>query len=54
MDQEWAWLAVWLIGLFSLIGFVMAAVANLVRKDTREHDKKFVWRMKSNWDKDIK
>jgi len=51
MGKDIAYLAVWLIGLFSLIGFVMAAVAQLVRKDTMEHDKRFVWRMKPDWDK---
>ncbi len=48
--DDGAWLVLWLIGLFALIGFVMAAVANLVRKDTMEHDKRFVWRVGANWD----
>lgn len=51
MRNDIAYLFVWLIGLFSLIGFVMAAVAQLVRKDSMEHDKEFVWRVKSDWDK---
>lgn len=51
MKNDFAILVVWLIGLFSLIGFVMAAVAQLVRKDTMEHDKRFVWRVKPDWDK---
>jgi hypothetical protein len=32
-------LMVWLIGLFVLIGGVMAAVARFVRKDSVEYDK---------------
>lgn len=51
MGKEIAYLVVWLIGLFSLIGFVMAAVAQLVRKDSMEHDKRFVWRVKPDWDR---
>lgn len=51
MGKEIAYLVVWLIGLFGLIGFVMAAVAQLVRKDSMEHDKRFVWRVKPDWDR---
>ncbi|MCC3372932.1 hypothetical protein [Cohnella sp. REN36] len=34
---------VWLIGLFGLIGVVMAAVAQIILKDTMEYDKAFTW-----------
>lgn len=36
-------LMVWLIGLFVLIGAVMAAVARFVRKDSMEYDRRFIW-----------
>jgi hypothetical protein len=44
MENSPAILVLWLIGLFSLIGFVMAAVVNLVRHDTIEYDREFLWR----------
>ncbi|CAM3724344.1 hypothetical protein COLU111180_05150 [Cohnella lubricantis] len=52
ITNEMTYLVVWLIGLFGLVGFVMAAVAQMVRKDTMEHDKRFVWRAKANESKE--
>lgn len=51
MGSDLAYLAVWLIGLFSLIGFVLAAVARLVHRDTIEYDKEFLWKFKPGWDR---
>jgi len=44
MENSPAILVLWLIGLFSLIGFVMSAVVRLVRHDTLEYDREFLWR----------
>jgi hypothetical protein len=50
--KEWAWLVVWLIGLFGLIGAVLAAVLSLVRNDTTEHDRQFLWSWR-RWDRSM-
>ncbi|MBB6671092.1 hypothetical protein [Cohnella nanjingensis] len=51
--ESMAILAVWLIGLFGLIGVVMAAVAQLILRDTMEYDKAFTWQThKHNWDRE--
>jgi hypothetical protein len=42
--QEIALFFVWLIGLFGLIGVVMAAVVRLVQRDTTAYDKEFTWK----------
>jgi uncharacterized membrane protein HdeD (DUF308 family) len=42
-------LMVWLIGLFVLIGGVLAAVARFVRKDSVDYDKRFTWATHSLW-----
>ncbi|MBB6729566.1 hypothetical protein [Cohnella zeiphila] len=47
MENSPAILVLWLIGLFGLIGFVMAAVVRLVRHDTLEYDREFLWRWNS-------
>jgi hypothetical protein len=41
--RDAALLAVWLIGLFGLIGCVLAAVARFVKKDSMKYDKQFTW-----------
>jgi hypothetical protein len=41
--EDVALLLVWLIGLFGLIGGVMAAVARFVQKDSMSYDKQFTW-----------
>jgi hypothetical protein len=48
--RDAALLAVWLIGLFGLIGCVMAAVARFVRKDSIKYDKQFTWSAYPNWE----
>jgi uncharacterized membrane protein len=53
--EDVAYLMVWLIGLFVLIGLVMAAVARLVRKDTMSYDRKTIWKdspWQGEWDKE--
>jgi hypothetical protein len=42
--REAAFLMVWLAGLFGLVGLVIAAVARLVRRDTIDYDRRFIWR----------
>jgi hypothetical protein len=41
--RDAALLAVWIIGLFTLIGGVMAAVVRFVNKDTSAYDKQLTW-----------
>jgi uncharacterized membrane protein HdeD (DUF308 family) len=41
--RDAALLAIWLIGLFGLIGGVLAAVARFVKKDSMKYDKQFTW-----------
>jgi len=41
--RDAALLAVWLIGLFTLIGGVLAAVARFVRRDSARYDEQFTW-----------
>lgn len=41
--RDAALLFVWLVGLFSLIGGVLAAVARFVRKDSIRYDERFTW-----------
>ena len=48
--NEPAILGIWLIGLFGLIGAVLAAVAQLVEKDTMNYDSKFTWKSRRTWD----
>ncbi|THF73874.1 hypothetical protein [Cohnella fermenti] len=50
--EEPVYLFVWLLGLFGLIGFVMAAVTNLVRKDTTTYDKRITWQWKREWEEE--
>jgi len=42
--QSIAIFIVWLLGLFGMIGVVMAAVARFVRLDSMAYDKQFTWR----------
>ncbi|MCD9024283.1 hypothetical protein [Cohnella silvisoli] len=41
--RDAALLMVWLVGLFGLIGGVLAAVARFVKKDSVKYDKQFTW-----------
>jgi uncharacterized membrane protein HdeD (DUF308 family) len=42
--RDAALLAVWLIGVFGLIGGVMAAVARFVKRDSTKYDEQFTWK----------
>ncbi|MBD3918062.1 hypothetical protein H8B09_04810 [Paenibacillus sp. PR3] len=46
MAEEYAHLIVWLIGLFGIVGVVIANVARFVIKDSLAYDETFVWRRK--------
>ncbi|QJD81715.1 hypothetical protein [Cohnella herbarum] len=48
--RDAALLTVWLIGLFGLIGCVMAAVARFVKKDSMKYDKQFTWQSYPSWE----
>jgi len=41
--KDAALLAVWVIGLFTLIGGVMAAVVRFVQKDSIRYDEQMTW-----------
>ncbi len=43
---EAAHLAVWLVGLFGIVGTVCLCVAKMVIHDTVAYDEAFVWRRK--------
>ncbi|CAM3956717.1 hypothetical protein L1N85_00160 [Paenibacillus alkaliterrae] len=43
MAAQYAFLAIWLLGMFGIIGVVIGAVARLVRYDTLSYDEQFVW-----------
>ncbi|WP_424765926.1 hypothetical protein [Paenibacillus sp. sgz302251] len=44
MLAEYAFLMIWLIGMFGIIGTVVGAVARFVRSDSQSHDEQFVWK----------
>ncbi|WP_192043438.1 hypothetical protein [Paenibacillus lycopersici] len=44
--EEAAYLAVWLIGLFGIVGTVCAYVAKMVIHDSTSYDEQYVWRRK--------
>ncbi|ACT02457.1 MULTISPECIES: hypothetical protein [Paenibacillus] len=46
MAQEYAYMAVWLLGLFGIVGTVIACVARFVVKDSLSYDQTHVWRRK--------
>ncbi|WP_176707654.1 MULTISPECIES: hypothetical protein [Bacillales] len=46
MAAEYAYLAIWLLGMFGIIGIVVGAVANFAINDSLSHDEQFVWRRK--------
>ncbi|WP_336786289.1 hypothetical protein [Paenibacillus sp. MMO-177] len=46
MAQEYAYMAVWLLGLFGIVGTVSACVARFVVKDSFSYDQTHVWRRK--------
>ncbi|BBH21168.1 hypothetical protein Back11_25130 [Paenibacillus baekrokdamisoli] len=42
--MEAAYLAVWLIGLFGIVGAVLVCVARMVIKDSTKYDELYVWK----------
>ncbi|WP_225446369.1 hypothetical protein [Paenibacillus rhizovicinus] len=46
MVEEAAYLAVWLIGLFGIVGAVCICVAKMVIHDSTAYDENYVWRRK--------
>ncbi|CAM4292625.1 hypothetical protein FHS16_002342 [Paenibacillus endophyticus] len=44
MAAEYAYLALWLLGMFGIIGIVIGAVAKFAMEDSLSHDEQFVWR----------
>ncbi|WP_200961568.1 hypothetical protein [Paenibacillus sp. Soil522] len=44
MAAQYAFLALWLVGLFGIIGIVINAVTRFVNQDSQSHDEQFVWR----------
>ncbi|WP_158629908.1 hypothetical protein [Cohnella sp. AR92] len=51
MKNEPVYLLIWLIGLFVLIGIVLAVVRTLVTKDTIGYDKRITWQ-KRDWEEE--
>lgn len=41
--RDAVYLAIWLTGLFGLIGLVLAGVRRVVRRDSLEYDRRFLW-----------
>ncbi|MBM7564321.1 hypothetical protein [Paenibacillus sacheonensis] len=46
MAEEAAYLAVWLIGLFGIVGTVCVYVAKMVIQDSTTYDESYVWKRK--------
>ncbi|MFX3633405.1 MAG: hypothetical protein ACE3L7_31095 [Candidatus Pristimantibacillus sp.] len=46
MAEGYAYLAIWLIGLFGIVFTVSAYVTMFVMKDSLVYDEQFVWRKK--------
>ncbi|UVI32236.1 hypothetical protein [Paenibacillus spongiae] len=46
MVNEAADLAVWLVGLFGIVGIFSMLAYNMVVKDSFTYDERFVWRRK--------
>ncbi|MDQ0059502.1 hypothetical protein [Paenibacillus harenae] len=46
MAEQYAYLAIWLIGMFGIIGIVIGSVAKFVRDDSLAYDEQFIWRRK--------
>ncbi|HUC93343.1 MAG TPA: hypothetical protein VMS09_15185 [Paenibacillus sp.] len=44
MLKEAIMLAVWLIGLFLIIGIAVAGIWRMVSRDSFKYDERFVWR----------
>ncbi|MFC5532240.1 hypothetical protein [Cohnella yongneupensis] len=52
MKDEAAFLVVWLVGLFGILGIVLAALTRMVRRDSTDYDKKFTWRAFPKWEEE--
>lgn len=48
--ENLAILAVWLVGLFILVGIVLVALTKMVRRDTMRYDKRFTWQAHPYWE----
>lgn len=46
LAAQYAYLAIWLIGMFGIIGIVIGSVAKFAIQDSLSHDEQFVWRRK--------
>lgn len=46
MVAQYAYLALWLVGMFGIIGIVVGSVAKFAKQDSLSHDEQFVWRRK--------
>lgn len=46
LAAEYAYLAIWLAGMFGIIGIVIGAVARFTIYDSLAHDEQLVWRRK--------
>lgn len=46
MAALYAFLAIWIVGLFALIGICVAGLAHLLKHDTWSYDEAFVWMRK--------
>ncbi|WP_169507514.1 hypothetical protein [Paenibacillus harenae] len=43
MAALYAFLAIWVIGMFGIISIVIGAVTKLVQRDSFAYDEQFVW-----------
>lgn len=43
MAAQFAYLIIWLLGMFGIIGIVVGSVARFVLKDSLSYDERFVW-----------
>ncbi|MBH5316826.1 hypothetical protein I6N90_03245 [Paenibacillus sp. GSMTC-2017] len=43
MSAHYAWLFIWSIGMFTIIGVVISLLTHFVRTDTWDYDEKFIW-----------
>lgn len=46
MAADYAYLAIWLVCMFGIIGIVVGAVARFTIYDSLAHDEQFVWQRK--------
>lgn len=52
MRDQAVYLWVWLVGLFGILGIVLAALTRMVKRDTSAYDKKFTWQAYPHLDED--